>query len=105
MSFLCFHDLSLGSLMQLPKYCFIGAFELHRRYRKPPLVLQLMFPSMAISCPVLNSVTVRITSSGLDVMTEQYMQAILSKPLGSRPGVDRRKLGLAQQIFDVFPPV
>ena len=70
-----------SSSSEVPRYCFIRALELLERYRNPPLVPQLILPSMTISCPVLNNVTVRITSLGLDVMNGQQRHSGLFKAL------------------------
>ena len=42
-----------GSCSELPRYYMAGAFLDHKRYRNPPLVLQVSFPFTRIFCPVL----------------------------------------------------
>ena len=78
---LCSASLSLGWRVELPRYCFVGALELQRRYRYPPVVLQLIEPSMMISLPVLNNVTVFTTWLGWAVMKGQAAQPFLLRPL------------------------
>ena len=101
-----------SSSSEVPRYCFIRALELLERYRNPPLVPQLILPLMTISCPVLNNVTVRITSLGLDVMNGQQRHSGLFKALLhlvtqflAFSGVFRcvHPPGATQQILDILP--